>query len=115
MKIKIDSISVTLLMGLTLAAFPVTAQVAARTPAQSAEPAKQKQATLQMRIAGMTCAACAKGLEASFKNMPGVEKAAVDYKAGQATITFDPAKQNADSLSKLVTRCGYEVKETKVV
>ena len=41
----------------------------------------------------MTCAACAKGLEASFRNMAGVVKADVDYKAGQAVITFDAANK----------------------
>jgi copper chaperone CopZ len=74
-----------------------------------------KQKTIQVRITGMTCAACARGLEASFRKMVGVEKAAVDYKAGQAEITFDPGKQTAESLSKFVTNCGYQVKETKVI
>jgi len=74
-----------------------------------------KQKTVQFRISGMTCAACAKGLEASFRNMAGVVKADVDYKAGQAVITFEAAKQSADSLSKFVTKCGYQVKETKLV
>ena len=74
-----------------------------------------KQKTIQVRIAGMTCAACARGLEASFRKMGGVEKAAVDYKRGEAVITFDPGKQSAESLSKFVTDCGYQVKETKVI
>jgi copper chaperone CopZ len=63
----------------------------------------------------MTCAACAKGLEASFRHMAGVLKADVDYKAGQAVITFDTAKQSAESLSKFIASCGYQVKEAKVV
>jgi copper chaperone CopZ len=73
------------------------------------------QKTVQMRIAGMTCASCAKGLEASFRNMAGVVKVTVDYKAGQAVVTFDTSKQSAESLSKFVASCGYQVKETKVV
>ena len=68
-----------------------------------------------MRIAGMTCASCAKGLEASFRNIAGVVKVTVDYKAGQAMITFDTTKQSTESLSKFVASCGYKVKETKVV
>jgi len=105
--------SIAVAAALALVAFQTSAQQTAR--AQTNEQSKPKQATVQMRIAGMTCAACAKGLEASFKNMAGVERAAVDYKGGQATITYDPAKQSADSLSKFVTNCGYKVKETKVV
>ncbi|HXB66652.1 MAG TPA: heavy metal-associated domain-containing protein [Candidatus Acidoferrales bacterium] len=69
--------------------------------------------TIHMRIAGMTCASCARGLEASFRRMAGVEKASIDYKNGQATIIFDPARQSADSLSKFVADCGYQVKELK--
>lgn len=70
--------------------------------------------TVQMRIAGMTCAACAHGLEASFHKMAGVEKAAIDYESGRAMIMFDPAKQSAESLSKLVAECGYRAKEIKL-
>lgn len=88
----------------------------------SASPAPQNghqinasQETVQMRIAGMTCAACAKGLEASFRNVAGVVKVSVDYKAGQAVVTFDTSKQSAESLSKFVASCGYKVKETKMV
>ncbi len=88
----------------------------------SASPAPQNgsqtnanQKTVQMRIAGMTCVSCAKGLEASLHNMAGVVKVTVDYKTGQAVVTFDMSKQSAQSLSKFVVSCGYKVTETKVV
>lgn len=82
---------------------------------QGGEQNSAKQVTVQLRIAGMTCPACAKGLEASFRNMKGVNKAAVDYDAGRAVVTFDPAKHSLDSLAKFVKSCGYQVKESKVV
>jgi copper chaperone CopZ len=88
--------------------------IAAPAP-QNVEQSVAKQKTVQFRIAGMICAACAKGLEASFRNMVGVVKADVDHKAGQAVIVFDAAKQTADSLAKFVAKCGYQVKETKLV
>jgi copper chaperone CopZ len=89
--------------------------VAAGPTPQNGAQSSAKQKTVQMRIAGMTCAACAKGLEASFRNMAGIVKADVDYKGGQAVITFDTAKQSMESLSKFIVSCGYRVKETKVV
>jgi P-type Cu+ transporter len=89
--------------------------VAASPVPQNGEQSSVKQKTVQMRIAGMTCAACAKGLEASFRNMAGIVKADVDYKGGQAVITFDTAKQSTESLSTFIVSCGYRVKETKVV
>ena len=82
---------------------------------QNGAQAKASPKTVQMRIARMTCASCAKGLEASFRNMAGVVKATVDYKAGQAVVTFDTGKQSAESISKFVATCGYKVKETKVI
>jgi Cu+-exporting ATPase len=74
-----------------------------------------KQETAQMKIVGMTCAPCAKGLEVSFRRMAGVLKADVDYKSGTAMIVFDPAKQSLASLSARVVASGYQVKEVKAV
>jgi copper chaperone CopZ len=82
---------------------------------QNGAQAKASQKTVRMRIAGMTCASCAKGLEASFRNMAGVVKATVDYKTGQAVVTFDTGKQSAESLSDFVASCGYKVKETRLI
>ncbi len=82
---------------------------------QSGAQTKASQKTVQMRIAGITCASCAKGLEASLRNMAGVVRVTVDYEDGQAVVTFDTTKQSAQNLSKFVASCAYEVKETKVV
>ena len=81
-----------ILAGLTVLAVTLGEQLWAQSAAQ----ATASQKTVQMRIAGMTCASCAKGLEASFRNLIGVVKATVDYKAGQAVITFDTTKQTAE-------------------
>jgi copper chaperone CopZ len=91
--------------------WPVFASPAPQNSGQT----KASQKTVQMRITGMTCASCAKGLEASFRNIAGVVKVTVDYKAGQAVVTFDTSKQSAESLSRFVASCGYKVKETRVV
>lgn len=100
-----------------LVAIPVGGgwRLAASPAPQNGAQAKASQKTVQMRIAGMTCASCAKGLEASFRNMAGVVKVTVDDKAGQAVVTFDTDKQSAESLSKFVASCGYKVKETKLI
>ena len=82
---------------------------------QNGVQAKANQKTVQMRIAEMTCASCAKGLESSFRNMAGVARVTVDHKAGQAVVTFDTGKQSVESLPKFVATCGYKIKETKVI
>ena len=101
--------------GLVVLPFAGGLPVMAGPAPQTVEQSSTKHKTVQFRIAGMTCAACAKGLEASFRNMAGVVKVNVDYQAGQAVVTFDASKQSADSLSKFITKCGYQVKETKLV
>jgi copper chaperone CopZ len=100
-----------------LAAVPVVGgwRLSASPAPQNGAQAKASQKTVQMRIGGMTCASCAKGLEASFRNMSGVVKVTVNYKAGQAVVTFDTGKQSVDSLSKFVATCGYKVKEIKLI
>lgn len=67
--------------------------------------------TARFGIAGMTCPACARGLEASFRNMPGVKDAGVDYDTKQATVRFDPAKQNLQAVKTIVTDAGHSVTE----
>ena len=90
-------------------------RLSARPAPQNGAQTKASQKSVQIRIAGMTCASCAKGLEASFRNMAGVVQVTVDYKAGQAVVTLDTGKQSAEGLSKFVASCGYKVKETKVI
>lgn len=106
--ILVWSVLVVLLLGIGR---PVPGSPAAQNGMQSSG----EQRTVQMRIAGMTCPACAKGLEASLRKMAGIVKADVDYKAGQAMITFDTAKESPESLSRFIASCGYQVKETKLV
>jgi copper chaperone CopZ len=101
--------------GLIVISLAVGWRLSASPVPQNGSQTNANQKTVQMRIAGMTCASCAKGLEASLRNMAGVVKVTVDYKAGQAVVTFDTSKQSAQSLSKFVASCGYKVKETKVV
>lgn len=103
------------LAGLVTIPLAAGRRLSASPAPQNASPAGASRKTVQMRIAGMTCAACAKGLEASFRNMAGVVNVTVDYKAGQAVVTFDTGRQTAESLAKFVAACGYQVKETKVV
>lgn len=101
--------------GLIVIPLAVSWRLSASPAPQNGSQTNASQKTVQMRIAGMTCVSCAKGLEASLRNMAGVVKVAVDFKAGQAVVTFDTGKQSAQSLSKFVASCGYKVKETKVV
>ncbi len=63
------------------------------------------------KIDGMSCASCARGLEGTLQNQPGVLEAAVNFAAEKATVKYDKNKVNRDDLVELVASAGYRVVE----
>jgi P-type Cu+ transporter len=66
-------------------------------------------ATATLNIEGMSCASCARGLESTFKNEPGVIEATVNLASEKATVKYDKAKLNRSALVELVKSAGYDV------
>lgn len=66
-------------------------------------------ATATLKIEGMSCASCARGLESTFKNDPGVIEATVNLASEKATVKYDKAKLNRSALVELVKSAGYDV------
>jgi P-type Cu+ transporter len=66
-------------------------------------------ATSTLKIEGMSCASCARGLESTFKNDPGVIEATVNLASEKATVKYDKAKLNRSALIELVKSAGYDV------
>ena len=62
-----------------------------------------------LKIAGMTCAACASRIEKGLAKVAGVEKAAVNFAAEQASVSYDPAQTNLPALAQKVHDLGYQV------
>ena len=94
-----------------LAAFPyLSGQILQAIPTG---PQNQKSPTVTtaFQIEGMTCESCASGLQASLRRVSVVAKAVVDYNSKKATISFDPSKQNRNSLAKLISGSGYSLKD----
>jgi len=55
------------------------------------------------KIDGMTCAiGCAATIESKLARLDGVQEAKVDFETKEATVSFDPAKQNREKLVKTV-------------
>ena len=65
-------------------------------------------------VTGMSCAACARAIEAALKETPGVRDAAVNFATGRASVTFDPAAVGLDGLAQAVRDAGYDVIDTRV-
>lgn len=53
---------------------------------------------LTLKISGMTCSSCARGIEYSLENLPGVTKAEVNYYQGRGTITYNPDKISSQEI-----------------
>ena len=70
-------------------------------------------ATAILQIEGMSCASCARGLEGTFQNEPGVVEAAVNLATEKATVKYDTAKTNRPALVELVKNAGYNVAPDK--
>lgn len=64
--------------------------------------------SITLKIAGMSCAACAAHAEKSLNKLEGVE-AAVNIATNSATIHYDPAMVTVADLKAAVKDAGYEV------
>ena len=73
--------------------------------------------TATFKIDGMTCPmGCAATIEQKLSGMEGVKQAKVDFDSKMATISFDPAKQTAESFVKTVEKIAngaYKVSDVK--
>ena len=67
--------------------------------------------SLDLAIAGMTCAACATRIETVLNKLPGVE-ANVNFASEKANIRFVPGQADAESLIAAVRRAGYDARES---
>ena len=65
-------------------------------------------ATLEVPVAGMTCAACAGRIEKQLNKLPGVE-AAVNFASERVAIHYDAATATASQLVETIRKTGFEV------
>jgi Cu+-exporting ATPase len=63
---------------------------------------------LQLKIKGMTCAACAQASERAVKKLPGVEEAAVNFSTEKLLVKFDKGKLTIDQIKTAGAKAGYE-------
>ena len=68
----------------------------------------------RLSISGMDCPSCVVRLEEGLKDIPGVEGARVNFAAGSASVSYDPAKVSGADLAGAVERMGYSAVESGV-
>ena len=61
-----------------------------------------------MKLSGMTCAACAQRIEKVTAKLPGVSQASVNFAAEKLAITFDEQQISAQQIQDAVSKAGYE-------
>lgn len=85
-------------------AIPTLAAVAAF---MAAEPATAGERTVTLAVDNMYCSACPAAVKTSLTRVAGVSNATVSYETKRATVVFDDAKTNVDTLIKATTNAGY--------
>lgn len=70
---------------------------------------------VELKISGMTCAACSTKVERKLGKTEGVIKAAVNLATNKATVEYDPAILKVSDLIKVVADLGYGAKPVETV
>lgn len=65
--------------------------------------------TVELELAGMTCASCVARVSRALKSVPGVEDADVNLVTQRATVTLAPGSADRAQLAAAVEREGYSV------
>ncbi|HLF22901.1 MAG TPA: heavy metal-associated domain-containing protein [Burkholderiales bacterium] len=73
-----------------------------------APPVPPKGTIVALKVEGMTCANCVRHVGDALREVPGVFRADVDLKKGEATVDLDPAIAKVESLRRAVADVGYE-------
>ncbi|EEG76066.1 heavy metal translocating P-type ATPase [Dethiobacter alkaliphilus] len=63
-----------------------------------------------LKIAGMTCTACARSVEKALQSTDGVTEASVNFPAEKAYVTYNEGTTGVDALIRAVEVAGYEAK-----
>ncbi|UWG99184.1 heavy metal translocating P-type ATPase [Dehalobacter sp. DCM] len=64
-----------------------------------------------LKIEGMTCAACAKAVERAVKKLEGVNEANVNLATEKLSIRFEPTQVRISDIKKAIERAGYKALE----
>lgn len=68
----------------------------------------------EVKIKGMTCAACEEHVKFEVTKLPGIISSEVSYANRNAMITFDTMKTNIKIIELAVNKTGYKVTDIKI-
>jgi len=70
---------------------------------------EEKEKRVELKVSGMTCAACTMTIEKSLLSLPDVSSAQVNLGTEIATVKYDPKKLKLTELEAVVEDAGYDV------
>lgn len=69
---------------------------------------EEKIKKIEMKVGGMSCAACAKAVERVTKKLDGVKESNVNIATEKAFISYDANKVSLDEINHAIEKAGYE-------
>ncbi len=72
-----------------------------------------KDVTTEIKVSGMTCGACAGGLQKTLERQKGVSRAEVSYEKRLATIVYDNAQTSEKELRDAINKTGFKAEPAK--
>lgn len=63
---------------------------------------------IQVRVSGMTCAACSTSVESALKSLDGVSTASVALLQNKADVVFNPAQLKDEDIKNAIEDAGFE-------
>jgi Cu+-exporting ATPase len=64
---------------------------------------------VDLKVSGMTCAACERRIETALARVAGVIQSAADHRAARVRVMFDPARTSEGTVRSCIERAGYTV------
>ena len=62
---------------------------------------------VNLKLRGMSCAACASSIEKAIRTVSGVTECHINFGAEQAAVTYDPSQTNIAKIQEAVAKAGY--------
>lgn len=66
-----------------------------------------------IKVTGMTCGGCAKGVEQALSKVDGVREAKVSYERGSAEVAYDDSKVTLEQIHAVIRKTGFGVGDGK--
>ena len=66
-------------------------------------------AKTKLRIDGMSCQHCVKTVTDALTEIPGVRRAKVNLRKGEAVVHFDESRVSTTNLTKAITAAGFQI------